>query len=158
MVALPLDEVVDPTGAGDSFAGGFMGYLASQPTIDLAALQGAMVVGTVAASVCVEGFSVDALERVLKHDVIAFLSACEELLGMPQYQVTKFQAMAPIRAPNTTCASTTPASAMPLPTVAATLRWKMKIAMKLKNAANNTACAGFKTPVETTVAMELAAS
>lgn len=63
MPAVLLDRVVDPTGAGDTFAGGFMGYLASQPTIDVAALQGAMVVGTLAASVCVEGFSVDALER-----------------------------------------------------------------------------------------------
>ena len=42
--------------------------------------------------------------------------------------------------------------------VAATLSWKTKIATKLKNAANNTAWPGLKTPVETTVAMELAAS
>src|SRR5687767_13108038 len=47
---------------------------------------------------------------------------------------------------------------MPLPMVAATLRWKTKIAMTLKKAANITACCGFSTPVETTVAIELAAS
>jgi hypothetical protein len=47
---------------------------------------------------------------------------------------------------------------MPFPTVAATLNWKMKIAMKLKNAAKRTACVGLRTPVETTVAIELAAS
>ncbi|MFZ4579322.1 MAG: PfkB family carbohydrate kinase [Myxococcota bacterium] len=63
MPAVMLEHVVDPTGAGDTFAGGFMGYLASQPVIDVSALQGAMVTGTVAASFCVEGFSIDALER-----------------------------------------------------------------------------------------------
>src|SRR5438132_1300806 len=47
---------------------------------------------------------------------------------------------------------------MPLPTVAATLRWKMKIATKLKNAAKSTAWCGRMTPVETTVAIEFAAS
>ena len=69
-----------------------------------------------------------------------------------------FQVMAPLSAPNTTCTSTTPGLAMPLPTVAATLRWKMKMATKLKKAANTTAWAGLSTPVDTTVAMELAAS
>jgi hypothetical protein len=47
---------------------------------------------------------------------------------------------------------------MPLPTVAATLRWKINIAKKLKKAANTTACCGLRTPVETTVAIEFAAS
>ncbi len=86
------------------------------------------------------------------------IRACEELLGMPQYQVTRFQAMAPTKAPNTTCTSITPASAMPLPTVAATLRWKTKMATTLKKAANSTAWLGRSTPVDTTVAIELAAS
>jgi hypothetical protein len=54
--------------------------------------------------------------------------------------VITFQLMAPTSAPNTTCVSTTPGCTMPLPTVAATLRWKMKIATKLKKAANITAC------------------
>jgi hypothetical protein len=47
---------------------------------------------------------------------------------------------------------------MPLPTVAATLSWKMPIASTLKKAAKITACCGLSTPVETTVAIELAAS
>src|SRR5688500_670517 len=47
---------------------------------------------------------------------------------------------------------------MPLPMVAATLRWKMKIAATLKKAAKTIACCGLSTPVETTVAIELAAS
>src|SRR4029453_11869773 len=48
--------------------------------------------------------------------------------------------------------------AMPLPMVAATERWKMNSAMKLNEAANRMACCGFRTPVDTTVAMEFAAS
>src|SRR3989344_4535739 len=66
--------------------------------------------------------------------------------------------MAPVSAPKTTWVSMTPASAMPLPTVAATLRWNTKMATKLKKAANSTAWLGRSTPVETTVAIEFAAS
>lgn len=62
--AVPLHEVIDPTGAGDSFAGGFMGWLANQGKFDAAAMAQAMVVGTLVASFTVEGFSVDGLERV----------------------------------------------------------------------------------------------
>ena len=60
--ALPLEEVVDPTGAGDSFAGGFMGYLA-RPGVEPtgASLRTAMIYGSVMASFCVEGFSYDRL-------------------------------------------------------------------------------------------------
>jgi sugar/nucleoside kinase (ribokinase family) len=57
--AYPVDEVVDPTGAGDSFAGGFMGYLASVKNAQAHTLRRAMLYGTVTASFCVEGFSVD---------------------------------------------------------------------------------------------------
>jgi sugar/nucleoside kinase (ribokinase family) len=61
--ALPLEEVIDPTGAGDSFAGGFMGYLA-RPGVEPtgAALRTAMIYGSVMASFCVEGFSYDNLK------------------------------------------------------------------------------------------------
>ena len=64
------------------------------------------------------------------------ISACELLDGMPYHQVTTFQAIAPTSAPKTTCWSTTPGSTMPLPMVAATLRWKTKSATTLKKAAN----------------------
>jgi sugar/nucleoside kinase (ribokinase family) len=62
--ALPLDQVVDPTGAGDTFAGGFMGFLArsGDPTPDT--LRKAMVYGSVLASFCVQGFSYDALANL----------------------------------------------------------------------------------------------
>ena len=50
----PLEDVVDPTGAGDSFAGGFVGYLAGQPEISAVAFRRAMVHATATASFCVE--------------------------------------------------------------------------------------------------------
>lgn len=69
--ALLLDSVRDPTGAGDTFAGGFMGYLATQPAITVEALEGAMIMGTLSASVAVEDFSVDALERADLASILA---------------------------------------------------------------------------------------
>jgi sugar/nucleoside kinase (ribokinase family) len=59
--AYPLEEVVDPTGAGDSFAGGFMGYLAGCGRLDEAVLRQAVVFGSVMASFNVEKFSLDRL-------------------------------------------------------------------------------------------------
>ncbi len=67
--AYPVENVVDPTGAGDAFAGGFMGYLASQKQHDAATLRKAMVFGTVTASFCVEGFSVEGLSTRSRTDV-----------------------------------------------------------------------------------------
>jgi sugar/nucleoside kinase (ribokinase family) len=59
--AYPTAQVVDPTGAGDSFAGGFMGYLAGAGSIDAGALKRAVAYGTVTASLTVEGFGVERL-------------------------------------------------------------------------------------------------
>lgn len=59
--ALLLSTVVDPTGAGDAFAGGFLGYLASAGNIDRSAFAGALHSGTVLASFAVEAFSVDGI-------------------------------------------------------------------------------------------------
>ena len=61
-------------------------------------------------------------------------------------------------AQNPNCTSNMPGAAMTLPTVDATVRWNTKMATTLKNVANRTACAGRSTPVDTTVAIELAAS
>jgi sugar/nucleoside kinase (ribokinase family) len=69
--ALPLEEVHDPTGAGDSFGGGFMGYLASQPRVTDAALRRAMVYGSVMGSFAVERFGLDRLRRVTRKDINA---------------------------------------------------------------------------------------
>ncbi|MBI1381379.1 MAG: sugar kinase [Planctomycetaceae bacterium] len=62
--AYPVDEVIDPTGAGDSFAGGFLGYLASVRNTDPRTLRRAMLYGTVTASYCVEGFSVERIGAI----------------------------------------------------------------------------------------------
>src|SRR5580698_9609598 len=67
------------------------------------------------------------------------ISACELLEGMPYHQVTRFQEMAPTRAPKITCASITSADTMPTPTVRATWTPKTRNAMKLKKAAQITA-------------------
>ncbi|MEX1023782.1 MAG: PfkB family carbohydrate kinase [Planctomycetota bacterium] len=61
--AYPVADVVDPTGAGDSFAGGFLGYLASVENTQLHTLRRAMLYGTVTASIAVEGFSVEAFRE-----------------------------------------------------------------------------------------------
>ena len=55
----PLEEVFDPTGAGDSFAGGFMGSLAGESSLDRAAFRRAMIYGSATGSYAVERFSVD---------------------------------------------------------------------------------------------------
>ncbi len=67
--ALPLEEVRDPTGAGDSFAGGFIGYLAYAGNTEASTIRAAMINGSVMASFSVEQFSIDGL-RNLTADVI----------------------------------------------------------------------------------------
>jgi len=62
--ALPLEEVRDPTGAGDSFAGGFMGYLARCGELDALAIRSAMIFGSVMASFAVQQFSLDGLRNL----------------------------------------------------------------------------------------------
>ncbi|MBN9617847.1 MAG: sugar kinase [Acidobacteriales bacterium 59-55] len=67
--ALPLAEVVDPTGAGDSFAGGFYGYLASQPKLTPAAFRTAMFYGGVMGSFAVERFGTERLQAVTREEI-----------------------------------------------------------------------------------------
>jgi len=62
--ALPLAEVVDPTGAGDSFAGGFFGYIASQPKLTPAVFRRAMFYGSVMGSFAVERFGTERLQQL----------------------------------------------------------------------------------------------
>ncbi len=62
--AFPTCQVVDPTGAGDSFAGGMMGYLAERGNFEPKTLKEAMAYGTVVASFCVEDFSLDRLRQI----------------------------------------------------------------------------------------------
>jgi len=67
--AYPLDSVFDPTGAGDTFAGGFMGYLSSQEKIDEAAMRRAMIFGSVMASFNVEEFGTARVQRLTQDEI-----------------------------------------------------------------------------------------
>lgn len=67
--AYPAGEVKDPTGAGDSFAGGFMGYLAQTGKTDFASLKTAVVYGTVVASFTIADFSLKGLTSISKNDI-----------------------------------------------------------------------------------------
>ena len=69
--AYPLETVNDPTGAGDSFAGGFLGYLASQDTDDDATLRRAMTYGSVLASFNVEEFGTERVQRLTRDEIDA---------------------------------------------------------------------------------------
>jgi sugar/nucleoside kinase (ribokinase family) len=69
--AYPLEDVFDPTGAGDSFAGGFMGYLAQSDKIDETTLRRAIIYGSVMASYNVEEFSCDRLRRLATDEIRA---------------------------------------------------------------------------------------
>jgi sugar/nucleoside kinase (ribokinase family) len=67
--ALPLEEVVDPTGAGDSFAGGFFGYLASQNELTPAVFRRAMFYGSVMGSYACERFGTERLEQLSRKEI-----------------------------------------------------------------------------------------
>ena len=67
--AYPLESVFDPTGAGDTFAGGFMGYLASQKRIDESAMRRAMIYGSVMASFNVEEFGTERVDRLTDEEI-----------------------------------------------------------------------------------------
>ncbi len=78
--AYPLQEVFDPTGAGDAFAGGFMAYLASSGDLSPANLRRAMVYGAAMGSFAVEAFGVQGLEHVTRADVRARVRAFKDLV------------------------------------------------------------------------------
>jgi sugar/nucleoside kinase (ribokinase family) len=67
--ALPLSEVVDPTGAGDSFAGGFYGYIASQPKLTPSVFRRAMFYGGVMGSFAVEQFGTERLQSITREEI-----------------------------------------------------------------------------------------
>lgn len=78
--AFPLDNVLDPTGAGDSFAGGFMGYLARTGDTSAAGVRSALVAGTVLASFCVEDFSLDRFRTLDAPSVAARIGRFADLV------------------------------------------------------------------------------
>ena len=67
--ALPLEEVCDPTGAGDSFAGGFIGYLEKTQDISFENMKRAVIYGSVLASFCVEKFGIEKIEKLTEKEI-----------------------------------------------------------------------------------------
>jgi len=67
--AYPLEAVFDPTGAGDTFAGGFLGYLAGGESLDEETLRKAVIMGSTLASFCVEAFSLDRLLTLTRAEI-----------------------------------------------------------------------------------------
>jgi len=78
--ALPLEEVFDPTGAGDSFAGGFIGYLAKTNDISFENMKRAVINGSAMASFCVEKFGTQKLTEITQEDVSARINEFVKLV------------------------------------------------------------------------------
>jgi sugar/nucleoside kinase (ribokinase family) len=77
--ALPLAEVFDPTGAGDTFAGGFSGYLAKTEDISFENMKNAIIYGSNLASFCVEKFGTERMEELTNEEVKKRLESFKEL-------------------------------------------------------------------------------
>jgi sugar/nucleoside kinase (ribokinase family) len=79
--ALPLEEVFDPTGAGDTFAGGFIGHLAKTKDISFENMKRAIIVGSALASFCVEKFGPDRMKEINKADIDSRISEFVQLVN-----------------------------------------------------------------------------
>mgnify|MGYP001793041160 CR=1 FL=1 len=79
--ALPLEDVFDPTGAGDSFAGGFIGHLAKTKNISFENMKTAIIVGSAMASFCVEKFGPQRLKEITKTDIDVRLEEFVQLVN-----------------------------------------------------------------------------
>ena len=79
--ALPLEDVFDPTGAGDSFAGGFMGHIARTKDISFENMKTAIIVGSALASFCVEKFGPTRLKEITKADIDERISEFVQLVN-----------------------------------------------------------------------------
>ena len=83
--ALPLEEVFDPTGAGDSFAGGFIGYLAKTNDISFENMKRAVINGSAMASFCVEKFGTQKLTEINQNDVDVRIN---EFVNLVQFDIS----------------------------------------------------------------------
>ena len=79
--ALPLEDVFDPTGAGDTFAGGFIGHLAKTKDISFENMKTAIIVGSAMASFCVEKFGPQRLKEITKKDIDVRLEEFVQLVN-----------------------------------------------------------------------------
>ena len=82
--ALPLEEVFDPTGAGDTFAGGFMGYLSATDDVSFDNMKRAVIYGSVLASFCVERFGTERLKNITKEQINSRL---QSFVGLVSFDV-----------------------------------------------------------------------
>jgi sugar/nucleoside kinase (ribokinase family) len=83
--ALPIEEVYDPTGAGDSFAGGFIGYLDKTQDISFNNMKRAIIYGSAAASFCVEKFGIDRLLEITEGDMN---NRIKEFVNLAKFDIT----------------------------------------------------------------------
>jgi sugar/nucleoside kinase (ribokinase family) len=81
MPAYPTEDVVDPTGAGDSFAGGMMGYLAEQGNFEPTTLKKALAYGVLVASFNVEDFSLDRMKKIEREDIELRMTQYQRMLS-----------------------------------------------------------------------------
>ncbi|HRO71908.1 MAG TPA: PfkB family carbohydrate kinase, partial [Chitinophagaceae bacterium] len=79
--ALPLEDVFDPTGAGDTFAGGFMGHIAKTGDISFDNMKRGIIVGSAMASFCVEKFGPTRLKEITKDDIDARIQLFKNLVN-----------------------------------------------------------------------------
>jgi len=79
--AYPAEQVIDPTGAGDSFAGGMMGYLATHHSFSPATIKKAMAFGTVVASFTISDFSLAGLQKATRADIDARIAKLREAMN-----------------------------------------------------------------------------
>lgn len=82
--ALPLEEVFDPTGAGDTFAGGFIGYLASVDNVTFESMKNAIIYGSTLASFCVEKFGTERMKHLSANEVRKRL---QEFKKLTQFEI-----------------------------------------------------------------------
>ena len=87
--AYPLESVFDPTGAGDTFAGGFMGYLSSQEKLDEAAMRRAMIFGSVMASFNVEEFGTSRVQRLTPDEINKRFRAFKQMTNFEEIPFQK---------------------------------------------------------------------
>jgi len=84
--ALPLEDVFDPTGAGDTFAGGFIGYLARINDISFESMKAAVIIGSAMASFCVEKFGPTRLKEIAAADID---KRVEEFVSLSNFEIRK---------------------------------------------------------------------
>jgi sugar/nucleoside kinase (ribokinase family) len=84
--ALPLEEVFDPTGAGDTFAGGFMGYIAATDDASFDNMKRAIIAGSALASFCVEKFGTERLTEITRAEIDARI---EQFVSLTNFEMVQ---------------------------------------------------------------------